>query len=122
MAQNINTVGLYIRSAQKSDESIQAQKTQLQAWCTERGITDFDEYVDNGYSGLNRPRPAFLRLYSDAKRGKLKTIVTADMSRLGRDWVETKRIIEDFIRRFGVRLVIVRDGLDSGDRNAQREF
>ena len=48
-----------------------------------------DIYADNGFSGTNFERPEFTRLMNDVKTGKVNCIVVKDLSRLGRNYIET---------------------------------
>ena len=75
---------------QKGDSvSIETQKMMLTKFCREQSIEIFDIYVDDGYSGLNFNRPSFKRLVQDLEDGKFNTVITKDLSRLGRDYIQT---------------------------------
>lgn len=70
-------------------------------------------YEDFGYTGTNFERPGFERLMEDAKRGRINCIVVKDLSRLGRDYIETGNLIENIFPFLNVRLVSVTDGFDT---------
>ena len=53
-----------------------------------------EEYIDDGYSGTNFDRPAFQRMLEDVKRKKINCIIVKDLSRLGRNYIETGRYLE----------------------------
>lgn len=72
-----------------------------------------DTYVDNGFSGTNFQRPQFIRLMEDIKSGKINCIVVKDLSRLGRDYIETGNYIENVFPFLNVRFVSVTDGCDT---------
>ena len=72
-------------------------------------------YSDFGYTGTNYERPGFLRLMEDAKRGKIDCIVVKDLSRLGRNYIETGNLIENVFSFLDIRLVAVTDGFDTGN-------
>lgn len=72
-----------------------------------------DTYVDNGFSGTNFQRPQFIRLMEDIKSGKINCIVVKDLSRLGRDYIETGNYIENVFPFLNVRFVSVTDGFDT---------
>lgn len=72
-----------------------------------------DVYKDFGYTGTNFERPGFERLMEDAKRGRINCIVVKDLSRLGRDYIETGNLIENIFPFLNVRLVSVTDGFDT---------
>lgn len=72
-----------------------------------------DTYVDNGYSGTNFQRPQFIRLMEDVKSGKINCIVVKDLSRLGRNYIETGNYIENVFPFLNVRFVSVTDEFDT---------
>ena len=76
-------------------------------------ITLVDEYVDDGYSGTNFERPAFKRLLEDVKKKKINCIIVKDLSRLGRNYIETGRYLEKIFPFLGVRFIAVTDHYDS---------
>ena len=53
-------------------------------------------YIDDGYSGTNYDRPAFRQLIKDIQGGEMSTFITKDLSRLGRNYLETGTYIEVF--------------------------
>ena len=61
----------------------------LNQFCSENGFNIFDYYVDDGFSGLNFQRPGFQKLLQDIEAGRVDTVVTKDLSRLGRDYIKT---------------------------------
>ena len=69
-------------------------------------------YIDDGYTGTNFNRPGFQRLLRDIERGKIKTVITKDLSRLGRDYIETGRYVECYFPEKGIRYIAVNDGVD----------
>ena len=71
-------------------------------------------YSDFGFTGTNYERPGFLRLMEDVKRGKIDCIVVKDLSRLGRNYIETGNLIENVFSFLDIRLVAVTDGFDTG--------
>lgn len=72
-----------------------------------------DTYVDNGFSGTNFDRPQFIRLMEDVKSGKINCIVVKDLSRLGRNYIETGNYIENVFPFLNVRFVSVTDEFDT---------
>lgn len=70
-------------------------------------------YSDNGQSGTDFRRPGFERLLSDAKSGKIDCIVVKDLSRFGRNYLETGNYLERLFPLLGVRFVAVAEGFDS---------
>ena len=78
-------------------------------------------FVDDGYSGTNYDRPAFRQLIEDIRNGEVATIITKDLSRLGRNYLETGTYIEVFFPNHNVRYIAINDGVDSID-NTQMDI
>lgn len=93
--------------------SIETQKLILTDYCVERGYLIHDTYVDDGYSGLNYDRPAFQRMLTDIDEGKVNLVVTKDLSRLGRDYIQTGYYTDVYFSRKHVRYIAVNDGIDT---------
>ena len=80
---------LYLRLSQEDRErwgesqSISNQRIFLTQYCQANGFTVAECYIDDGYTGTNFNRPGFQRLLRDIERGKIKTVITKDLSRLG---------------------------------------
>lgn len=70
-------------------------------------------YIDDGYSGLNFNRPAFTRLLEDINGGKVNLVITKDLSRLGRDYIQTGYYIDVYFSRKRVRYIAVNDNIDT---------
>jgi DNA invertase Pin-like site-specific DNA recombinase len=73
----------------------------------------YDIYSDNGASGTNFDRPDFIRLMEDVRKGKINCIIVKDLSRFGRNYIETGNYLEKIFPYLGVRFVSVNDGYDS---------
>ncbi len=73
----------------------------------------YDTYMDDDISGTRFDRPAFERMMSDMRNGRIDCIVVKDLSRLGRDYIETGNLIERVFPMFRVRFVAVNDQFDS---------
>ena len=72
-----------------------------------------DEYVDDGYTGTNFNRPAFQRMIKDIEKGKINTVITKDLSRLGRDYIDTGRYVQRYFPENRVRYIALLDGIDT---------
>ena len=68
--------------------SITNQRMLVQHYCRKNGITLVREFVADGYSGANFDRPAFQEMMRQLSQGKANTVITKDLSRLGRDMRE----------------------------------
>jgi DNA invertase Pin-like site-specific DNA recombinase len=93
--------------------SIQTQRDMLTRYVREQGWIISDYYVDDGYSGLTFERPDFKRMIADIENGKVDLVITKDLSRLGRNYLETGVYIEVFFPDRGVRYIALNDGVDT---------
>ena len=80
-------------------------------------LSECREYVDSGYSGTNFERPSFNALMEDIKDGKINCILVKDLSRFGRDYLETTNFIEVILPFLGVRFISVNDHFDTDAKN-----
>ncbi len=114
-------VGIYCRlsiedkNKLKTDDSqsIQNQKAMLRDYCHERDWEIYDIYSDDGYSGIDRTRPAFNRLLHDCEAGKINIVLCKDQSRFSRDTVVIEQYINDKFLEWGIRFIGVADNADS---------
>ncbi|WP_242940881.1 recombinase family protein [Ruminococcus albus] len=70
-------------------------------------------YVDDGWSGTNFDRPNFQRMVKDMENGKIGTVITKDLSRLGRDYLMTGQYIEMIFPDHDVRYIAINDSVDT---------
>ena len=111
------TVG-YVRlsvSKKENNHSIENQKLIIESWAEQQKTIISHFYVDDGFSGSNYERPAFQELLQDIKDKKANCVVVKDLSRLGRNLVETGYYIEMFFPSHKVRFVSVNDQFDTTD-------
>ena len=69
--------------------SISNQKALLRDFAEKNGMLDYEYYVDDGYTGRNFNRPSFQHMIADIEAGKVKCVITKDLSRLGRNYILT---------------------------------
>ena len=98
----------------ETDESLLVQEKLVRDFVEKRpDLKLVDSYLDNGFTGTNFDRPEFQRLMNDVTLGKIQCIVVKDLSRFGRDYLETGHYIESVFPKLGVRLIAVTDDFDS---------
>lgn len=112
------TVALYMRLSKddgdkEESESITNQRKILKAFVKENNYKIYDEYIDDGYSGTNFNRPDFKRMIKDIKAGKVNMVITKNLARLGRDYIETGRYIETFFPENEIRYIAILDDVDT---------
>ena len=78
-------------------------------------IQVYSVYTDDGWSGVDFQRPEFQRMLSDIREGSVDCVVVKDLSRFGRNYIESGRYIEKIFPMLGVRFIAVNDGYDSLD-------
>ncbi|MCD7880704.1 MAG: recombinase family protein [Clostridiales bacterium] len=98
--------------------SIVNQKRYLTSYAEQHGYTNLVHYTDDGYSGGNFDRPAWKQLVADIEAGKVATILAKDMSRIGRNYLETGFYTEVMFRQHGVHFIAVANNIDSDDQNS----
>ena len=79
----------------------------------EDDIEIVDYYIDDGWSGTNFQRPAFLQMLEDIKSGRINCVIVKDLSRFGRNYIESGNFIEKVFPFLNVRFIAVTDYLDS---------
>lgn len=85
----------------------------LEQYARSNNFNIVDYYIDDGYSGLNFERPAFKRLINDIEKGLINLVITKDLSRLGRDYLQTGQYTEQYFPLNNVRYIVVNVGVDT---------
>ena len=114
---------LYERLSRDDDQvgdsnSIVNQKKYLESYAQQRGYTNIQHYTDDGWSGGNFERPAWKQLVADIEAGKVAHVLVKDMSRIGRDYLQTGFYTEVMFRQHGVHFVAIANSVDSDDQNS----
>lgn len=99
-----NRTGIYIRLSQMDEymknryesESVESQRMILTDYAKEHNFNIVKEYVDDGYSGTNFDRPAFKEMMEDLNNKVIDTVMVKDLSRFGRDHIQTGYFIETY--------------------------
>ena len=76
-------------------------------------IEPFHTYIDNGLTGTNFDRPAFQSMLSDIESGAVNCVIVKDLSRLGRNCIDTGYYIEQYFPQRKVRFIAVNEGYDT---------
>lgn len=116
---------VYIRLSREDGDKIESnsvvnQREFIHSYLKTRPeIQVCSEYVDDGFSGVSFERPAVKKLFQDIKKGFINCVVVKDLSRFGRNYIETGRYIEQIFPFLGVRFIAINDGFDSAFSQSQ---
>ena len=99
MKDNLRYTILYVRISKDDDavgdsNSITTQLAILQKYANDHAYQNIKVIKDDGYSGTNFNRPGFQEMYSLVKSRQVERILVKDLSRLGRNYIETGRFID----------------------------
>lgn len=107
-------VRLFVEDSKNSDcDTIENQLFLVRNYIESKPyLTQTVEYIDNGVSRSRFDRPEFMRMVADMRAGKIDCIVVKDLSRLGRNYLETGDYLEKIFPFFGIHFIAVTDGYD----------
>lgn len=115
--QTQRTTALYVRVSTdfqfEEGYSVEAQQKKLEQWCTLQDITDYEFYIDGGWSGSNINRPEMKRLISDAINGRIQKVVVYKLDRLSRSQKDTIFLLEDVFEPNNVSFVSISENFDT---------
>ncbi len=118
---NTNQItALYCRLSQEDMRageslSIENQRLMLKEYADKNGFRNCQYYIDDGYSGTDNTRPEYVHMLDDVQNGLVGTVIVKDQSRLGRDHLETDRLMELVFPAYDVRFIAVTDNVDSAN-------
>jgi DNA invertase Pin-like site-specific DNA recombinase len=108
----IQCVALYARvSTLHGQQDPEMQLSELREYATRRGLSIYQEYVDQGVSGSKESRPALNRLMSDAQRCRFDAVLVWKIDRFGRSLKHLVNALAD-LSTFGIAFISLRDNLD----------
>ena len=118
MLQADKITALYCRLSQEDmqageSESIQNQKLILQKYADDHHFFNTRFFVDDGFSGVSFEREGLQSMLREVEAGNVATVITKDLSRLGRNYIEAGSYIEIFFPKHHVRYIAITDGVDS---------
>ncbi len=110
--------GLYIRLSREDGDkqesnSISNQRQLLNQFIQSTDIQLIDYYIDDGFTGTNFERPGFKQLINDIENKKINCVIVKDLSRLGRDYIETGHYLEKYFPSNGIRFIALNDNIDT---------
>ena len=118
MTQADKITALYCRLSQEDmqageSESIQNQKLILQKYADEHHFFNTRFFVDDGFSGVSFEREGLQAMLREVEAGNVATVITKDLSRLGRNYLKTGELIEIVFPEYDVRYIAINDGVDT---------
>lgn len=119
MPQTSNKItALYCRLSQEDmrlgeSESIQNQKMILERYAKENQFANIRFFIDDGISGVSFEREGLQAMINEVEAGNVSTVITKDLSRLGRNYLKTGELIEVVFPENGVRYIAINDNVDT---------
>ena len=118
MLQSNKITALYCRLSQEDMQagesgSIQHQKNDTSTLCDEHHFLNTKFFVDDGFSGVSFEREGLQAMLQEVEAGRVATVITKDLSRLGRNYLKTGELIEIVFPENGVRYIAINDGVDT---------
>lgn len=118
MLQSDKITALYCRLSQEDLQagesgSIQNQKVILQRYADEHHFLNTRFFVDDGFSGVSFDREGLQAMLQEVEAGHVATVITKDLSRLGRNYLKTGELIEVIFPEYDVRYIAINDGVDT---------
>jgi len=98
--------------------SIQNQKAMLEKYAEQNGFSNIVHFSDDGYSGGNFDRPDWKKLIEEIEKNNVGILISKDMSRIGREYLQTGFYTEVFFREKGVRFIAIANNIDSQNKES----
>jgi len=128
-SESTKITALYSRLSRDDEQlgesnSITNQKIMLEDYAAKNGFENIRHFTDDGVSGTTFDRKGFRAMIAEIESGNVGAVICKDMSRIGRDYLQTGFYTEVFFRQHGVRFVAVSNGIDSknGESNEFAPF
>lgn len=117
--QFIFNVAQYIRLSREDGDKLESdsiinQKKLIDNYLNGKAeFSLYDTYIDDGFTGTNFRRPSFQRMIQDIEGGNVNCVIVKDLSRFGRDYIETGKYLERYFPEKEVRFIALTDNIDS---------
>ena len=120
---NTKITALYSRLSRDDEAigdslSIVNQKAMLEKYAEQNGFSNIVHFSDDGYTGGNFDRPDWKKLIAEIEKNNVAIVIAKDMSRIGRDYLQTGFFTEVFFREKSVRFIAVANNIDSDNRES----
>lgn len=120
---SIFSAALYIRlskenGGRQTQDTVENQQILLEEFTkTQPDIEIYKIYIDNGFSGINFERPAFQKMMEDIRKENVNCIIVKDLSRFGRNYLETGNYLENLFPTLKIRFISITDHFDTYSLN-----
>lgn len=124
----IYNVGIYLRLSKEDGDDLESESITNQRKIIidyikqNENMKIYNEYVDDGFSGANFNRPSFKQLLSDIENKKVNMVITKNLARLGRNYIETGNYIEKYFPDHRVRYIALLDHVDNFKESVSNDF
>ena len=130
---HIYNAAIYVRLSKEDGDVASAAKAESNSISNQKNlIKDFlkdkddiivvSERVDDGYSGSDFERPGFQMMMDDIRRGTVDCVIVKDLSRFGREYIDSGKYIERLFPALGVRFIAVNDHIDSKEESSRDDI
>ena len=119
---------IYVRLSREDGDKVESDSIANQKALIKNYLQTNPEFqlhkirVDDGYTGVNFDRPAFLEMLSDIKAGKVDCVIVKDLSRFGRNYIDVGKYVVDVFAQNKVRFIAVNDSFDTKKVDNPMEF
>ena len=119
--EKIYNAAIYVRLSKddgdkEESDSISNQKELIKDYLKSKSdVQIVSAHVDDGFSGVDFNRPAFLEMMEEIKTGKVNCVVVKDLSRFGRNYIEAGKYIQKVFPFLSVRFIAINDHYDSAE-------
>lgn len=110
---------LYMRLSREDgdkeeSDSIANQRRMLDGYINnKKDLMKYIEFVDDGFTGTNFDRPGFKGMIKEIEKGSINCVIVKDLSRFGRDYIDTGYYLERYFIDHDIRFISLNDNIDS---------
>lgn len=113
----------YTDDHSKESDSVDNQRKLIENFVSQNpDIEIVCEKIDDGYSGIIFDRPAFKEMMQLVTDGNINCVIVKDLSRLGREYIETGRYLRRIFPTYGVRFIAITDNIDTAHENGSDDL
>ena len=119
---------IYVRLSREDGDKIESDSIVNQKELIKNFLKNKPEFklhqirVDDGFTGVDFQRPAFIEMLADIKAGKVNCVIVKDLSRFGRNYIEAGKYITNIFPFLDVRFIAINDNFDTADINNSSEL